>query len=107
MSSKPVDVSDNELERMVRKKSRVVVDFWAPWCQPCKVISPMVEELAKEDSKGVAFAKVNIDDNPKSPVKYGIMGVPTLLFFKDGDLVERIVGVVPRSRIETVLREML
>ncbi len=107
MSSKPVDVSADELERMVRKKSRVVVDFWAPWCQPCKVISPMVEELAKEDSKGVAFAKVNIDDNPRSPVKYGIMGVPTLLFFKDGDLVERIVGVVPRSRIEAVLREML
>lgn len=107
MSSKPVDVTDDTLEEMVRRESRVVVDFWAPWCQPCKVISPIVEELAEGDSKGVAFAKINIDDNPRSPVKYGIMGVPTLLFFKDGDPVERIVGVVPRSRIEAVLREML
>ena len=69
-----------------------LVDFWAPWCQPCKVISPIVEELAEEDDRGIAFAKVNIDDNPRSPVKYGIMGVPTLLFFREGDLVERIVG---------------
>ncbi len=107
MSSKPVDVTDAELEEMVRKESRVVVDFWAPWCQPCKVISPIVEELAEEDERGIAFAKLNIDDNPSSPVKYGIMGVPTLLFFRDGDLVERIVGVVPRSRIENVLSEKL
>ncbi len=107
MSPKPVDVTDAELEKMLRKESRVVVDFWAPWCQPCKVISPIVEELAEEDSSGVAFAKLNIDENPRSPGKFGIMGVPTLLFFRDGELVERIVGVVPRSRIEGSLKGIL
>lgn len=107
MSPKPVDVTDDKLEKMVRKESRVVVDFWAPWCQPCKVISPILEELAGEDERGIAFAKINIDDNPKSPVKYGIMGVPTLLFFKGGELVDRIVGVVPRSKVEATLKSLL
>ncbi len=85
----------------------MVVDFWAPWCQPCKVISPIVEELSEKYEDGAAFAKLNIDDNPHSPVKYGIMGVPTLLFFKDGQLVDRIVGVAPRARIEAVLKGIL
>ncbi len=107
MTTKPVEVTDTELEKLVKQESVVVVDFWAPWCQPCKVISPLVEELAGEYHDGAAFAKLNIDDNPKSPVKYSIMGVPTLLFFKNGELVDRIVGVVPRSKIESVLTGMI
>jgi thioredoxin 1 len=107
MSSKPMDITDEELEELVRREPKVVVDFWAPWCQPCRVVSPIVEELAAQYGSEVVFAKVNIDDNPKSPVKYGIMGVPTLLFFKEGQLVERLVGVAPRSRIEDLVRKIL
>ncbi|MFQ5837633.1 MAG: thioredoxin [Thermoplasmata archaeon] len=107
MSPSPIEVSDDELEELVKKESRVVVDFWAPWCQPCRVISPIVEELATQYEDGVTFAKLNIDDNPRSPANYGIMGVPTLLFFKEGELVDRIVGVVPRSKIEAVLGKIL
>ncbi len=107
MTTKPKDVTDDKLEEMVRRESVVVVDFWAPWCQPCKVISPIVEELAEVYPDGAAFAKINIDDNPRSPVKYGIMGVPTLLFFRGGEVVDRIVGVVPRSKIEAVLKDIL
>jgi thioredoxin 1 len=107
MSSEPLDISDEQLEDLVKRESRVVVDFWAPWCQPCKVVSPIVEELASKYGDRVSFAKVNIDDNPESPLKYGIMGVPTLLFFKDGQPAERVVGVAPRARIEDVLRKIL
>lgn len=106
MAAKPIDVSDADLQKMVREKSAVVVDFWAPWCRPCRVISPIVEELAEADDGGVAFAKLNIDDNPESPMRYDIMGVPTLLFFKEGELVDRIVGVVPRSKIESTLDKL-
>lgn len=105
MSGKPIDVTDAELQAMVQKESRVLVDFWAPWCRPCKVISPLVEEFAEADDGGIAFAKLNIDDNPDSPMRYGIMGVPTLLFFRDGELVDRIVGVVPRAKIQDVMRQ--
>lgn len=105
MGDKPKDVTDEELENLVQRGDRVVVDFWAPWCQPCKVISPIVEDLAQRDDGGIRFVKLNIDENPESPVKYGIMGVPTLLFFKDGDLASRIVGVVPRSKVEATLKE--
>jgi thioredoxin-like negative regulator of GroEL len=86
MGSKPTDVSDTELEKLVQSGSGVVVDFWAPWFE---------------------FVKVNIDDNPDSATKYQIMGVPTLLFFKNGDVAERIVGVVPEDRIESSVQGLL
>ncbi len=107
MATKPRDVTDDELETLIHKEDAVVVDFWAPWCQPCKVVSPIVEKLAETYGDGASFAKLNIDENPDSPVKYGIMGVPTLLFFQRGELVNRIVGVVPKSRIEATLKETL
>ncbi|MCJ2520895.1 MAG: thioredoxin [Candidatus Thermoplasmatota archaeon] len=107
MATKPDDITDDELEDLVKGESRLVVDFWAPWCQPCKVITPIVEELAEQYQDGVAFVQVNIDDNARSPAKYSIMGVPTLLFFKDGQLIDRVVGVAPRARIEEVLKKIL
>lgn len=106
MGEKPFDVSDDELERLVKEEKRVVVDFWAPWCAPCRVISPIVEEMAGKYRDGYTFVKLNIDNNPDSPIKYSIMGVPTLLFFKEGELIDRIVGVVPQSRIEGTIAEM-
>lgn len=103
--AKPKDVTDEELKELVEDGTALVVDFWAPWCQPCKYISPVVEKLSGEYD-AVTFAKLNIDDNPKSPQNYGIMGVPTLLFFKGGELVDRIVGVVPESKIEKSIQKL-
>lgn len=107
MAPKPKDVSDDELRRMVQDGKPLVVDFWAPWCQPCRYISPLVEKMASKYDGRVGFAKLNIDDNPESPRQHEIMGVPTLLFFKGGELVDRIVGVVPESRIEESLEKVL
>lgn len=106
MVPKPTNVTDAELDSLIRKEEAVVVDFWAPWCQPCKVVSPIVEKLAETYGDGAAFVKLNIDENPDSPVRYGIMGVPTLLFFRKGELVDRIVGVVPKSKIESSVQKV-
>lgn len=107
MGRKPTEVSDSELEELVQSQAGVVVDFWAPWCQPCKYVSPMVEKLAGRYGDGIAFVKLNIDDNPDSATKYQIMGVPTLLFFREGDVADRIVGVVPEARIEKGIQGLL
>lgn len=107
MGTKPTEVNDDELEELVQTQPGVVVDFWAPWCQPCKFVSPVVEKLAGRYGDGIAFAKVNIDDNPESVNRYQIMGVPTLLFFKDGDVADRIAGVVPEARIEESVKGIL
>ncbi|MFQ6013413.1 MAG: thioredoxin [Thermoplasmata archaeon] len=106
MGEKLADVNDHELEELVQAKGGVVVDFWAPWCQPCKFVSPIVERLAGRYD-GVAFVKVNIDDNPDTATKYQIMGIPTLLFFKNGDLADRIVGVAPEDRIAKSVEGLL
>ena len=85
----------------------VLVDFWAPWCAPCKAIAPAVEELAAAYAGKVKVGKLNIDDHPTTPQKYNIRGIPTLLMFKDGQAVDQIVGGVPKSRIEDMLKKAL
>ncbi len=106
----PVHVNDNDFEQTVLKSEKaVVVDFWAAWCGPCRMIAPFVEELAKEYSDKALIAKMDTDANPATPVKYGIMGIPTLIFFKDGKEVDRMVGVprqpreILKSKLEAIL----
>jgi thioredoxin 1 len=85
----------------------VIIDFWAPWCGPCRMISPTVEELSKEYSGKIKVMKLNTDDNSEIASKYKIMGIPTIMFFKDGVKVEQIVGVVPKQQLKAKIDSFL
>jgi len=89
------EVLDNE--------NPVLVDFWAPWCGPCRMIAPLVEELAQEYQGSVKIGKINIDDSPSAATQFGVSSIPTLMIFKGGEVVERFVGVQPKSRLQAAL----
>ena len=101
MAESVINVSDQEFEEKVLKSDTpVVVDFWAPWCGPCKAIGPVLEELAAEYGGKVVVAKVNVDDNPSSPGRYGVRGIPTLIGFRGGEAVDQLVGAVPKPQLQ-------
>lgn len=98
--SHPVTLTDDNFENEVLKSDKtVMVDFWATWCAPCRMIAPVVEEMAKEYEGQAKICKIDVDANPAVPSKYGIMSIPSLLFFKNGQLVDKIVGAVPKSQL--------
>lgn len=98
MSSKQISDSDFD-ENVLKASGPVLVDFWAEWCGPCKQLSPILDEIATEMGEKVTVAKVNIDQNPDSPTKYGVRGIPTLILFKDGQPVATKVGSMPKSQL--------
>lgn len=103
-----VAVTDDSFESDVLKASGpVVVDFWAEWCGPCKQIGPALEEIASEMGEQVKIAKVNIDDSPNAPSRYGVRGIPTLLLFKDGEVIDKKVGAAPKRDIESWINNAL
>ena len=102
-----IEVTDANFEKIIRDNPVVVVDFWAVWCMPCKVIAPYVEDLAKKYAGKAVFGKLDADANQGKMMQYGIMGVPTLLFFKNGKMVDNIVGAVPKAHIEEKLKKYL
>jgi len=95
----PVEISDATFGEFVAQNDVVIVDCWAPWCGPCKRIAPILDEVAKEYSGKLAIGKLNTDENPQTPMKFGVMSIPTLLVFKQGRLVNQIVGAVPKKDI--------
>ena len=103
-----INISDQTFDQEVLKSSlSVVVDFWAPWCAPCRSIAPLVDELAGEYEGRVGFAKVNVDENPKIATEYGIRSIPTLLIFKDSKPLTQIVGLRPKAELKKQLDAVL
>ncbi len=102
------DVTDQQFKsEVLESKIPVLVDFWAPWCGPCKIIGPVVEELAKEYTGKVKVVKLNVDDNPESAGQFNVMSIPTLIVFKGGNPVKTIVGAQPKASIKKVLDEVV
>ncbi len=106
--SKPQNVSDREWDvEVLSSDTPVLVDFWAPWCGPCKMVAPVVDELAEEYDGKVKFVKLNTDDNIETASKYGIRSIPTLMVFKGGEAVEQVVGFRPKSELKKSLDKAL
>lgn len=107
-SDKVVQLSDAEFDAQALKADiPVLVDFWAPWCGPCKAIGPLIDELANEFDGKVKIGKMNVDDNPATPGKYGIRAIPTLILFKGGKVVDQVTGAVGKSQLVAMIQKAL
>ncbi len=105
--SKPVEITDATFKETIQNHPLVVVDCWAPWCGPCQIVAPVIEEMARDYAGRILFGKLNVDENREVATQYQIMGIPTLLVFKNGKLVDRIVGAMPRQILEPKIRRYL
>ena len=106
MSGSTVTVTDDSFaEAVLSSATPVLVDFWATWCAPCRMIAPMVEALATEYAGKVKVAKLDVDNNPKTSARFNVRSIPTILFFKDGKLIDQVVGAVPRPALEAKFKE--
>ncbi len=108
MINEPIHVTDAAFEKTVLKSPvPVIVDFWAPWCGPCKMVAPTLEKIARENAGKVLIAKVNTDENPEWAMKYGVQGIPTMLFVAGGKIVHRQVGALPEPVLRTIVTQFL
>ena len=108
MNDEPINVTDAAFEKTILQNPLpVIVDFWAPWCGPCKMVTPMLEKVAKENTGKLIIAKVNTDENPEWATKYGVQGIPTLLFVFGGKIVHRQVGALPEKMLREVVVQFL
>jgi len=103
----PIEVTDATFNEVIKKSFLVVIDCWAPWCAPCRMVGPIIEELAKDYAGKILFGKLNVDVNQKVPMEHMIMSIPTLLIFKNGQLVDRLVGVMPKKILEPKITKYL
>jgi len=100
----PLEITDADIDNTIKKYETIVIDCWAPWCGPCRIVAPVIDELAKELSGKIVFGKLNVDENPGTSTKHQIMSIPTLLVFKNGDLVDRLVGAYPKDELKKKLK---
>jgi thioredoxin 1 len=108
MIDEPIHVTDAVFEKTVLNSSvPVIVDFWAPWCSPCKMIAPVLDKIAKENAGKVIVAKVNTDENQEWMMKYGVQGIPTILFVSGGKIIHRQVGALPEPMLRTIVTQFL
>ncbi len=105
--SKPVEITDDNYEEIINSEKPVMVDFWAEWCGPCKMIGPVVEEMAGEYEGKAVIGHVDVDNNPGVSAKFGIRSIPTLLFFKNGEVVDKQIGAVPKTVLTSKLEAQL
>jgi thioredoxin 1 len=103
---KTIEVTDQNFFEVITDNSKVIVDCWAAWCGPCKMLDPIVEEMAEEHPE-VVFGKLNVDQNRGIPLKYGVMSIPTLLYFKDGKLIDKTLGALPKALLKTKVAKLL
>ena len=107
-SDKILEITDDQFDTTVLKSdSPILVDFWASWCAPCKAIAPVLDQLADEYDGKVKIGKVNVDDNPATPGQYGVRGIPTMILFHQGKVVDQLVGAVPKNQIESLIKKAL
>jgi thioredoxin 1 len=107
MSLEPILVTDSNFSEIAKKHSLVLIDFWAPWCGPCRALAPTIEELTKEYAGKVTIGELNVDENPETAECFQVYSIPTMLVMKHGFEVDRIVGLVPKKHIEAVLSKHL
>ena len=102
-----VATDDNFENEVLKSDKPVLIDFWAPWCGPCKAIGPVVEELAGQFKDSVKIMKLNVDENQKTALDYGVRSIPTLILFKDGKVLDTLIGLVPQKRLEDFIKKSL
>ena len=106
MSGNVKEINDQDFQgQVLDSKIPTLIDFWAPWCAPCKAIAPVVEELANTYNGKINFVKMNVDDNQSTPSQYGVRGIPTLILFKDGSVLDQVVGNVPKDQLTSLLEK--
>ena len=103
MPNTPLRVTDTDIDEHIKKYQTIVIDCWAPWCGPCRMVGPVIEDLAKEMQGKIVFGKLNVDENPQTSAKHQIMSIPTMLVFKNGELVDRLVGALPKDALKAKL----
>lgn len=106
-NDKVQQVNDAEFDALISSDQPTLVDFWAPWCGPCKAIGPVIEDLSEEYAGKVTIAKMNVDDNPVTPGKFGIRAIPTLIVFKGGEVVDQITGAVGKAQLTDLINKAL
>jgi thioredoxin 1 len=108
MAAKLLEVTDSTFESVILKsETPAIVDFWASWCAPCRAIAPLIEEISREYAGKLKVAKMNVDENPSTPGRYGVRGIPTLMLFRSGEVVDMVVGAVPKNQIKELAEKGL
>ncbi len=108
MAANIAEINDDNFDEEIKNQQiPLLVDFWAPWCGPCRAIGPMIEELAESYAGKIDVKKCNVDDNPVTPSKFGIKSIPTLIFFKDGKMSEQVVGIVAKNKLEEIIEKLV